>query len=153
MAISYTYSRKFKEYLVNKQVGFGELGAGQGDADIYKIILMDSGFVFDPTSHDFYADVSSDELATGNGYTSGGKLIGTLTLTFDASNRLIIAFPTINWTAVGGVIGPAPGGIIYSDEGLTNATKLVVAYIDFDGNKRASGGGQIAVSNGRLRIN
>jgi hypothetical protein len=153
MAIDYIYSRKVKEHLASAQVNFGALGVGQGSPHIFKIILMSNGFVFDPTTHAFLDDVNSDELASGNGYTTGGALLGTLTLTFDTSNRLLIAFPTVAWTAVGGVIGPTPGAIIYSDEGSTDATKLVVAYIDFNGNKWASGGGQIAITNGRLRIN
>ena len=39
-------------------------------ADVFKIILMGSGFVFNVDTHAGYADVSASELPTGNGYTA-----------------------------------------------------------------------------------
>lgn len=52
---------------------------------------------------DAYASSGIGELATGNGYTAGGKTCGTITV--DSNTN--IDTPDVVWTASGGNIGPA----------------------------------------------
>ena len=44
-------------------------------ADAFKIILMQSAFVYNKDTHALYADVIGSELATANGYTQGAKAL------------------------------------------------------------------------------
>jgi len=81
---------------------------------------------------------SNDELADGNGYTAGGTSLGTPTLTKDDNyDALIVAFPTVSWTADGGDIGPTPGAILFDD---TNPDKVIIGFLDFGGDETASSG-------------
>ena len=41
----------------------------------WKVALLDNGFVYDHTTDDLYTDVTADELASGNGYTTGGATL------------------------------------------------------------------------------
>ena len=100
------------------------------DNDVFQIILMESGFVFDKDAHAEYADVSGSELPTANGYTAGGE---TLALTAvvdedDVNDRSNVAWDPVSWTAAGGDIGPSPGAIVYDD---TVAGDPIVGYLDF----------------------
>lgn len=68
------------------------------EADTFKNVLVADGYTPNFDTHDFYADITN-ELANGNGYTSGGKAITTPTLvasggylTFDADDT--------SWTAM-----------------------------------------------------
>ena len=91
-------------------------GAVDFDANTFKAIAMQEGFVFDHTSDDLYADVSSLELATGYGYTAGGvTLTGASIAQNDTDNRADITWNNITWTASGGDVGPIAGVIIYDD--------------------------------------
>jgi len=42
---------------------------------IWKVALLDNGFTYDHTTDILYANVASDELASGNGYTTGGATL------------------------------------------------------------------------------
>lgn len=113
-------------------------------SDTFKIILMASGFTFNPTTHKKYADVSANELANGNGYTTGGATLGAETITEDDANREVtITWPNPSWTASGGSIGPTPGAIIYDD---TETDDSLIGYIDFGANYTQADGGTAALT-------
>ena len=106
--------------------------------DSFKIILMDTGFTFDKDADATYADVSSDELSTGNGYTQNTKTLSNISISEDDTNdRSVVTCDDISWTANGGTIGPTPGVAIF-DDSTTDDT--VVAYLDF--------GGEITIADG-----
>lgn len=122
------------------------------DADTFKIILMASGFTFDPDAHEFLDDVSASELANGNGYTTGGAtLAGVAVEEDDANNRANVTWNDPAWTASGGSIGPTPGAIIYKSTGVAG-TSTVVGFLDFEGNQTATDGGTFTVQNPELRL-
>jgi len=120
------------------------------DTDTVKCALMASGFTFDKDAHATWADVSADELAEGNGYTSGGN---TLTLSSiaedDTNDRAEVTYNDTEWIASGGNIGPTPGAILYDD---TTADDTVIGYIDFGGDKTAQDGQKLIIKNIRIRI-
>jgi len=98
-------------------------------ADVFKLILMDSGFVYDRDNHDTYADVSASELATGNGYTAGGiELTGISVTRDDAEDLVKIRWNTVSIVTSGGDIGPSPGYIIFND---TDPSDTIVGYVKF----------------------
>lgn len=125
-------------------------GAVDFDADTFKAIAMVEGFVFNPATHDLYADVSASEQTTGYGYTAGGvTLTGVSIDQNDTDARADITWNNITWTASGGDVGPLAGVIIYDDT-ITNDP--IVGYIDFGGAYTVADGGTAAVANVKVRI-
>ena len=112
-------------------------------SDTFKIILMKSGFVFDPATHTTYSAVSSNEVANGLGYTTGGQALASVALAVNnTSNYATISWGQIEWTATGGSL-VASGAIIFDDSTTFAAdgyTDAVVTYIDFGSDKTATDG-------------
>ena len=125
-------------------------GAVDFDADTFKAIAMVEGFVFNPATHDLYADVSASEQGTGYGYTAGGvTLTGASITQNDTAARADITWNNITWTASGGDVGPLAGVIIYDD---TITGDPIVGYIDFGGSYTVADGGTATVANVKVRI-
>ena len=125
-------------------------GAVDFDANTFKAIAMKEGFVFNPATHDLYADVSASEQATGYGYTAGGVTMSGVSITQnDTDARADITWNNITWTASGGDVGPLAGVIIY-DDSLTNDP--IVGYINFGGSYTVADGGTATVANVKVRI-
>lgn len=119
----------------------------------FKIILMDSGFSFNPDTHHGYADVSGSELPTGNGYSTGGNtLTGVSINEDDANNYTEITWANTTWTATGGDIGPSPGAIIYDDDATSPQAKTVIGFIDFGSEQTQINGGVATIANITVRI-
>lgn len=97
--------------------------------DTFKIILMNTTFAFDKRAHATLADISADELSTGNGYTQQNKVLSGGTLTEDdANDKAYRTFDHASWVAASGSIGPTGAAIIYDD---TTSDDTVVGCIDF----------------------
>lgn len=120
------------------------------DSDVFKIILMSSGFVYNRVTHDDYSDVSANELPTANGYTAGGATLAGVAVTRDnINNWTLISWNNVVWTAAGGPIGPASGAIIYDD---TVVNDPIVGYIDFGGNYTQADGGTATIIDPAVRV-
>ena len=116
-----TISNKFKLLLLNKQIDFSN--------DVFKIILMNSAFVYDKDTHGLLADVAANQIATGNGYTQDAKILTGVAAAQDNVNDMAtVTWSDITWTAAGGSIGPTGGAIVYDD---TATDKPIVMCIDF----------------------
>lgn len=140
-----TVANKIKYLLATGAINFS--------SDSFKIILMASGFTFNPDTHHGYADVSASELATGNGYTRNTKTLTGVTVTEDdTDDRTEITWANVTWTASGGAIGPTPGAIIFDDTVTTPTADPVIGYVDFGGEQTQADGGTATISNVELRI-
>ena len=118
--------------------------------DAFKIILMQSGFVYNKDTHALYTDVLGNELATGNGYTQGAKALAGVAVTEDdVDDRCEVLWSNVTWTAVGGAIGPASGAIIYDD---TVANDPIVGYLDFGADYTQPDGGTATIIAPEIRI-
>lgn len=122
-----------------------------GLTDTFKLILMQTGFVYNPVTHNSYADVSASELATGSGYTAGGVTLSGVTITYDsveARSETTWANVTIN--ASGGTIVTS-GAIIFDDSTDTGSgddyTDAIVSYKDAGGDITAVDGTPIIITN------
>ena len=116
-----TVPNKFKLLLLNKQIDFSN--------DVFKIILMNSAFVFDKDSHGLLADVTANQIATANGYTQNAKILTGVTAAQDNVNDMAtVTWSDVTWTAAGGSIGPTASAIVYND---TATDKPIVMHIDF----------------------
>ena len=98
--------------------------------DTFKICLLDDGHT-PSAAHSTYADISGDELSNGNGYTTGGATLASVTwtetggvATFDADDA--------QWA---GANFTSRYGVIYN----TSSSNRLVCLIDFTENKQASG--------------
>lgn len=115
--------------------------------DTIKVALVDNTYTPN-VDHTQYSDVSGDELANSNGYTTGGATV-TGSVTDDDTNdncKMDIADPS--WTASGGTLGGVAAryavvynadtnGLIYiidlgADQTITDGQQFTI-QIDSDG--------------------
>jgi len=135
----------------------GMLLDGQvNSSDTFKIILMKSGFTFNKDTHQDYSDVSANEVANGNGYTTGGaELTGAAITVSTALDNATLAWDNPEWIADGGSI-VASGAIIYDDSTSTgdgdDYTDAIVLYIDFNGDITTVDGQILRVTNVSISI-
>lgn len=104
------------------------------------VILMVPSFVPNIDSQQRYSDVTTNELATGGGYTKGGSVIPNRNVSYDpAADEYNLLGDDLSWGP--GATFSTGYGIIYE----TNTTdKWLWALLNF--------GGQIDVSNGVFQI-
>jgi len=125
-------------------------GAVNAASDEFDIVLMASGFTYDEDADDDYADISANELPTGNGYTAGGAVLAGVAVTRDDVNDWTsITWNNMSWTASGGPIGPVAGAAIFDN---THIDKPIVGYIDFGGDQTQADGGVATVANPEVRV-
>ncbi len=127
-----------------------------GLTDSFKIILMQAGFVFDPDSDYTYADVSTSEVANGNGYTTGGQALTGVSIAINtAADTATISWNQAEWTVSGGTL-TASGAIIF-DDSTTLATHghadAILSYIDFGDTQNAVAGQKLRIPNISITIN
>ena len=121
MAATYTTSNHYKFQLASGNIDF--------DADVFKVILMNTTFTFNKDTHATLADVTADQLATGNGYTQNDKTLAGVSVTEDDTNdKAAITWNDVTWTATADNIGPTGAYIVYDD---TTADDTVVFCVDF----------------------
>lgn len=122
MAITNTVSNFFKSAVLKKEV--------DGEADLFKIALMGTGFSLDMENHSNWADVSGEEIAGGNGYTSGGQYLpsGEVIQNNTLNTSKIMFSGEVNFTADGGAFPDVVGAVIYND---SHVDKLIAGYSDF----------------------
>ena len=110
------------------------------DTDTFKIALMDSSHVF-AVANTTWADVSANEIANGNGYTTGGAALTSVTWG-QVSGTVTFDFANTQWTASGGSIS-ATDAVIYDD---TSGTDLLICSIDFGGTETAEAGATFSIN-------
>lgn len=130
MAVTLSFYDQFMEY-----VGDGGIDL---DTDTFKIELYNSTHTFTQANND-RADISTNALATGNGYTNPGKNLTSVTWVSAAAVQTWDAADN-TWTASGGSIGPARHAVIYSDTSTVPAADLLMCNIDFGVDETAGDG-------------
>jgi len=143
VAVTTVFSNHFKYALLT--------GAINMDTDVFKIILMQPTFSFDPGAHATLAMVTAYQLPPGSGYEQD---TATLTKTApvvedDMQNEASIEWDDIQWTAVGGDIGYFSAAIIYDD---TTVDKTVVGVIDLGADNQVPDGHMLALRDLTLAI-
>jgi hypothetical protein len=118
--------------------------------DTITAVLMDTGYAFNKDTHATWADVSTDELSNGNGYTTGGQTVTVASITEDDSNDYASAVITdFSWTASGGSIGPTPGVLIYDN---TTSDDTVIGFIAFGSELTITDGSDLLIDNAEIRV-
>ena len=113
---------KYHLYLLNDSV---ELSA-----DTLNVALLTSAYTPVPNSDGIWTDISSNEIAAGNGYSSGGLALANVTfsLTAGAPPAVFSANNTI-WTASGGgSISAWRYFVIYSGATHNGIVKPLIVY-------------------------
>ena len=104
--------------------------------DTIKVALTTSSYTPDQDAHDFFNDVTN-EVANGNGYTSGGATLGTKSVNYDGTTNVTsLRAATSSWTTASFTTRYA---IIYKDTGVTTTSPLL-GYVDFGADQTVSSG-------------
>ena len=109
----------------NKEIDF--------NSDTIKVMLCTSAYVPNQHTHQYKASVTN-EVASGNGYTTGGNTRQSPTMSYATSvftmDGVDVTWPTSTITA--------RYAVIYDDTPVTN--KPLIAYVDFGQDVSSSGG-------------
>ena len=106
------------------------------DSDSLKVMLCTSTYTPNQDTHQFKSDITNE--ITGTGYTAGGQVLSSVTLTYTgATNVLSLDAADSVWT---GSTITARYAVIYDDTPATDATKPLIAYVDFGADQSDSSG-------------
>lgn len=105
----------------------GPTGLLNGTAANYRLALVGSGWAPDnsDTGNEVWADVSANEIANGNGYTTGGAAV---TATLSLSSGLKFTISAANWTASGGSIPAWRRAVLYYLGTLNGKVNPIVGH-------------------------
>ena len=107
------------------------------DSDTIKVALVSSSYTPNQDSHDYWDDVSANEI-TGTGYTAGGKTLTNPTITYDAGTNVVkLDADDVSWTAA---TITARYAVIYDATPGSAATNPLIGYVDFGTDQSASAG-------------
>ena len=102
-------------------------GTKVDDGDTLKVLLTTSSYTPDVDTHDFVDDITN-ELGSGDGYTTGGATLGSKTVTYDsANNRTELDCADVSWTFT--AAKSPKWAVLYKDTG-TASTSPLIAYWD-----------------------
>lgn len=103
----------------NKEIDF--------DSDTLKVMLCTSSYTPDQDTHRYKSSVTNE--VTGTGYTAGGATLASVTVTYNAAtNTLTLDAADTAWS---GSTITARYAVIYDSTPGTDATRPLIAFIDF----------------------
>lgn len=107
------------------------------DTDTIKVMLCTSTYTPDQDSHIYKSSVTN-EVANGNGYTTGGATLANKTITYTgATNVIKLDADDVTWTTS---TITARYAVVYDDAPATDATKPLLGYVDFGQDFSSSNG-------------
>lgn len=127
---------------LNKEVDF--------DSDTIKVALLTSSYTPNQDTHDYFNDVSANEVS-GTGYTAGGATLASKTATYDAGTNVIV-LDAADITFSSSTI-TARYAVVYGSTG-TASTSPLIGFVDF-GSDQSSTNGNFTItwdSTGIVRI-
>lgn len=132
MAVSISFYEKFIVFMGDDTFDM--------DTDVWDIILMTPTHVF-TAANTIKANISANEIPTGNGYTQGLETLLSVTW-LEAAGVTTFDCADIVWSATGGPIptsGNCDAAVIYSETATQNVDALMCT-IDFGQNETAGDG-------------
>lgn len=112
----------------NKEVDF--------DSDTIKVMLTTSSYTPNQDTHVYKSDVTNE--VSGTGYTAGGQALASKTVTYDsATNTVILDAADTVWSAS---TITARYAVVYDDAGASDATKVLLGYVDFGSDQSSTSG-------------
>lgn len=120
---------KFKDYIFTN-------GAFSWTGATVKCALMRSTLTPDVDLHNFWSDVSANEVTGTTNYTAGGTTMSCTVTRDDATNTVKLSASNVTWP--NSTIPNARYAVIYISTGVAGTSPLVAAY-DFGVDKSSSG--------------
>lgn len=106
-------------------------------ADTFKLLLVTSSYTPDQDAHDFRNDITN-EVANGNGYTTGGATLTGVSISVDNSgNRAIVEADDVTWSSS---TITARRAILYKSRGGASSADEVIFCYDFSSDKSSTNG-------------
>lgn len=93
----------------------------------YRLALVGSGYTPSNSTDEVWADVSANEIANGNGYTTGGGALTGVTLN-QTSGTVKFTANAYVWTASGGSIPAWRRGVVYYLGTLNGKVNPIVGH-------------------------
>lgn len=84
------------------------------------------------------SDLGANQVANGNGYTTGGATVTATVTDSDGSDNVKFDISDPSWTASGGSVGPFRYLVVYDD---THASDQIVYIVDLGTNITITSGG------------
>jgi hypothetical protein len=107
------------------------------EAVTVKLALVTSAYTPNRDTHDFWDDVSANELANGNGYSTGGATLTSVLWSYDAtSDEVRLDFDDVSWTFTAGKTWLY--GVVYIDTAGASSTDPVIALLTWDTSQTVS---------------
>ena len=116
---------KYHKWLLNQKNGTAPI---DWDTDTIKVALLTSAYTPDVATHDFFDDVSANEVA-GDGYVAGGATIANITV-IEAAGVTIVDGDDVTFLQQALGFTDARYAVIYKDSGAAASSPLM-GYIDF----------------------
>lgn len=117
-------------------------GSIDWDTDTIKLALVTGSYTPDIDSHDFWDDVSANEVSASGSYSAGGVTL-TCTVTQDnINNRAIYDASDVSITSFTGTFRY---GVVYKSTGIAG-TSPVIALIDFTGSNVSPISGSVDIT-------
>lgn len=111
-------------------------GAIDFDTDTFKAMLVLAAYTPDVDAHTKRSNVTN-EVANGNGYTTGGSVVAVTVTKDNANNRVDISFADHNYPSASFT---ARAAVIYKSRGGASSADELVAYVDFGADITATNG-------------
>lgn len=127
MAVTAKVYNKAITAFANKEIDWG--------SDTIKVSLHTSSYTPSQTAHDYQDDLTN-EVANGNGYTTGGATLASKTEAFTGQVKKFDA-ADVEWTAS---TITARYAVVYDASPGSAATNPLICYIDFGADVVSSGG-------------
>ena len=107
------------------------------DTDTIKVMLCTSSYSPDQDNHIYKSSVTN-EVANGNGYTTGGITLTNKTIGYTgATNVIKLDADDITWS---NSTITARYAVIYDDAGASDSLKVLLGYVDFGTDQISSSG-------------
>lgn len=127
MAVTAFVYGGFLQSLANKEIDL--------DTDTLKIMLCTSTYTPNQDTDRYKSSVTNE--VTGTGYTAGGNTLTSVTVNYTAgTNTLALDAADTSWAAS---TITARYAVIYDSSPATDATRPLIAYIDFGADVSSSG--------------
>lgn len=106
------------------------------DSDTIKVMLTTSAYTPNQDTHIYKSSVTNE--VTGTGYTAGGATLSGKTITYDsATNVTVLDADDVTWASS---TITARYAVIYDDAGASDATKVLIGYVDFGSDQSSTNG-------------
>ena len=106
------------------------------DSDVLKVMLCTSAYTPNQDTHQYKSSVTNE--VVGTGYTATGATLTGVTVTYTAgTNTLAIDAADVSWASS---TITARYAVIYDSTPPSDATRPLIAYVDFGADVSSSGG-------------